>query len=252
MFRHWFNRRRGQSEPPADPMPPARAPLEINLVAAQRSQAIIEISLDGAPGIYQSTILGVDTQAGLIAIDQIFPAGFAAEPGRHVTVTLRLGERREQFGTHIVAREDDGERYQLRLPPSVGYRQRRSVYRLPLRGGGAVGSEFNTGSVRYAALVRDISPLGIRLALPAWLPLATGALLENLEFELLGERFRCAAKVRNVRSTGGSGTEIGAEFSALARPQQRALERLIMQAQRREAQQQREAGALFAGAALAR
>lgn len=216
---------------------PARPPVSINLIAAQRSRAIVDLRFAGIEGIFQSTLVEVDTESGLISIDECFPNPCDARPGQAVCVSLRLGNRREQFDTRVAARHNAGgaQRYTLQLPPTVGYEQRRSAYRLPLRADQA-HCRFSAAYFRYDADVRDISPLGIRLGLREWRPLPVGSVLEHLEFELLGEHFHCAATVRNTRDGSDGGTEIGAMFIDLPRTEQRELERLIMRLQRRELQ----------------
>lgn len=212
------------------------SPGHFNLIVAQRAQAIIDIALIGSTEHFQSAILAVDPSAQCIVIDELFPAGFVALPGQRVIVTLRLeNDRRESFGTEVLSRDDAGG-YRLRLPESVDYRQRRAAFRVPVPQHWAHSGEFFApGSSRCAATVRDISPSGIRLEVLEWSPLKQGDTLEELHFELLGHHYECRASVRNIRVKGSSSIEIGAAFIDLPRPQQRALERSIMQLQRRQA-----------------
>lgn len=243
LFKHWFGHRPERNPPP--PPPPARDAIEINLIAAQRSQAIIDLAIDGAR--FQSAILDVDDDAERIVIDALFPAGFVARPGQAVNVSVRLGERRQSFESRILERRlgADGEQYHLSLPPAVGCRQRRAVWRLPLP---AATAAFDVGPVRYNARARDVSALGIRLELPQWLPLPVGSLLEELEFDVLGEHFRCAAAIRNLRDNSAGNTEIGAAFVDLPPLRQRLLERLLMQVQRQQLQHARRTQAATAPA----
>jgi len=238
LLKRWFTRHFANTAPESAARP--RAPLDINLIAAQRSRAIIDLAVEGVAGTLQSAIIDVDNDAGLMLIDEWFPKHCVGRVGQRVTVSLRLGERRAQFDSEIAAhlRDPESERYRLRLPPNVGFSQRRAAYRLALRPGRASAAEFILGNVRHGAILRDVSSLGVRLELLDWLPLPRGSVLEDLEFEVLGERFHCAAEVRNRRDGPAGGTEIGAAFIDIPPTQQRALERAIMQAQRREARQQ--------------
>lgn len=215
------------------------SPPHFNLIVAQRAQAIVDIAIVGSTERFQSAIIAVDPAAHTIAIDELFPAGFTALPGQRVIVTLRLdNERRESFSTDVIQRNVNAPTggYLLRLPASVDYRQRRTDYRVTMPSGSARNGEFFTpGSSRCAAQVRDISPNGIRLEIAEWSPLKQGDVLEELHFELFGLSYQCRARVRNIRVKGTSSIEIGAAFIDLPRPQQRALERCIMQLQRRQA-----------------
>jgi c-di-GMP-binding flagellar brake protein YcgR len=208
----------------------------LNLIIAQRTQAIIDIAIVGSTKRFQSAIIAVDASAQTIAIDELFPAGVTAQPGQRVVVALRLdGERRESFSTAVIQRRA-GAGYLLQLPESVDYRERRSDYRVVMPRSGMCNGEFFTpGSRRCAGFIRDISPSGIRLEIAEWSPLQAGDVLEELHFELFGLRYQCQAQVRNIRVKNTSGIEIGAAFIDLSRLQQRALERSLMQWQRRQA-----------------
>ena len=213
-------------------------PPHFNLIVAQRAQAIIDIAILGSSELFQSAIVAVDPAAHTIAIDELFPAGFIALSGQRVTVTLRLdGERRESFSTEVIGRNPaQAGGYLLRLPASIDYRQRRNDYRVAMPVSSARSGEFFTpGSARCAAVVRDISPNGIRLEITEWSPLKQDDVLEELHFELFGTNYQCRARVRNIRVKGTSSVEIGAAFIDLPRTQQRTLERCIMQLQRRHA-----------------
>ena len=206
----------------------------LNLIVAQRAQSIVDIAILGGTERCQSAIVGVDRDTATISIDELFPRRDSLLPGQRVIVTLRLeGERRESFATDVIGRDTKG--YLLRLPAGVEYRQRRAAYRVPIPAQASRGGEFFTpGSRRCAASVRDLSPAGIRLEIAEWTPLQSGDVIEELHFELLGERYQCRAEVRNIRVKGSTSIEIGAAFIDMPRPQQRALERSLMQLQRRQ------------------
>lgn len=205
-----------------------------NLIVAQRAQAIIDIAVIGSTEHFQSAILAVDSQARAITIDELFPAGFVAQPGQRVIVTLRLeGGHRESFSTEVISH--DAGRYRLRLPDSIDYQQRRAAFRVQVPSHWARGGGFFTpGSSRCSANVRDISPSGIRLEVVDGTALRPGDTIEELYFELLGRAYQCRASVSNIRHKGSNSTEIGVAFIDLPRPQQRALERSLMQLQRRQ------------------
>jgi c-di-GMP-binding flagellar brake protein YcgR len=213
------------------------APNHLNLIVAQRAQAIIDVAIIGRVEHFQSAILGVDRAAQTISIDELFPAGFVALPGQQVIITLRLdNDRRESFVSEVIGADRSRGGYLLQLPASVDYHQRRAAYRVPVPAHWARNSEFFTpGSCRCAGNVRDISPHGIRLEVTEWSPLQQGDTLEELHFELLGQQYQCRASVRNIRVKGSTSIEIGAAFIDLPRPQQRSLERSLMQLQRRQA-----------------
>ena len=251
MLRDWFRRQlpadaTSSSELAAEPVDELRPLREmyLNLFDVQRSHALIDVAIDGVDAHYQSIILSIDPERGIITIDELFPAGFVGLPGQPVTVSVRLdGSRRLTFNTHITARRDDDnaiDSYYLALPESLDYNQRRGAFRLQLGQGFAVISEFLAPDQQScSARVRDLSSTGIRLELQQSLPLHEGDVLENLQFEFAGRSFHCLADVRNVINEPDRGDRylIGAAFRDLPRLEQRSLERMIMQMQRQQAQQ---------------
>lgn len=216
---------------------------DLNLIEAQRSRAIIDVDIDGAAGRYQSVILRVDPTAGAIIIDELFPAGFIGLPGQPLTITVRRADgSRAQFATRVIERRSVNgvDNYQLVLPASIAYEQRREVYRLRLSATRGVVSEFQTADRQFcAATVQDLSATGIRLELQHALPLMDGDVLSELDFEFEQQRFHCHARVRHVYGDRSGKTVVGAVFCDFPRFQQRILERIIMQRQRREVQQTR-------------
>lgn len=240
MLSRWFQRR-AEHPPmqPAPPPPPSSAPaLTLNLIEAQRSQAIIDLAVAGGER-YQSTIRDVDAAAGLMIIDEVFPAGLTARPGQALTVALRWNTRRESFVGHFAGPLSEGSGYQVKLPPTVGYAQRRAAFRLrlPLQRN-APASFHAPGQHHHEAAVVDISIAGIRLQSAAPVLLRCGDIVEELQFALLGQHFLCRAEVRYV-NYHREGTEFGAKLLDLGAPQQRALARVIMQLERQQVQRLR-------------
>lgn len=219
----------------------------LNLFDVQRSHALIDVSIDGTDARYQSIIIGVDPERGVVEIDELFPAGFVGLPGQPITVSVRLdGKRRLTFNTHIISRRDDGqlESYWLALPESLDYNQRRGSFRLQLGQGWGVVSEFLAPDrERCSARVRDLSSTGIRLEILGGIKPAAGDVLHDLNFEFAGRNYRCAADVRNVTNLNTKSGDspdrflIGAQFRDMSRVEQRSLERMIMQLQRQHVQQ---------------
>lgn len=215
----------------------------LNLFDVQRSHALIDVAIDGIDARYQSIIIGVNPERGILEIDELFPPGFVGLPGQPVTVTVRLdGTRRLTFNTHIISRHDDGrlESYWLALPESLDYNQRRGSFRLQLGQGWGVVSEFLAPDhARCSARVRDLSSTGIRLEVLGGSRPTEGDVLEDLHFEFAGRNYQCVADVRNVINSSDTSDRflIGAQFRDLSRVEQRSLERMIMQLQRQQVQQ---------------
>lgn len=216
---------------------------DLNLIEAQRSRAIIDILVTGSSQSYQSVILGVDIANGSMLIDELFPAGFIGLANQAMTIKVRrMDGSRVSFATHIIERSrlGDVDNYRVALPANIDYRQRREVFRLDVAQDKAVRSEFCTANHQFcAAQVLDVSATGIRLELQNAVEIAAGDVLTGLDFEFAGNHFQCQADVRHVHSDRFGGVAIGVAFRDFSRPQQRLLERSIMQLQRRSVRQTR-------------
>lgn len=259
MLRTWLKRQRQKPSAAVAPMPsvpasepaaavhardlPALRSVYLNLFDVQRSHALIDVAIDGVNARYQSIIIGVNPERGVLEIDELFPGGFFGLPGQPVTITVRLDSvRRLTFKTHIISRREDGplESYWLALPESLDYNQRRSSFRLALGQGWGVTSEFLApDQERCSARVRDLSSTGIRLEVVGSARPAAGDVLHDLHFEFAGRNYQCAADVRNVTTSKDESDRflIGAQFRDMPRIEQRSLERMIMQLQRQQVQQ---------------
>lgn len=241
MIREWFNRYRRRLP---SPMPsattaeldPALRHIYLTLFDLQRSHALIDVAVDGSDARFQSIILGVDPERGTVTIDELFPRDFFGLPGQPLVVTVRIDSGRKlSFATHILARREEAGDvvYQLMLPQTLDYNQRRAALRLRLGDELAVSSEFVAPNRRRClARVRDLSATGIRLQLPDNVSVAEGDALDDLHFEFAGRSFQCTASVRNVRTGAEGETELGAAFVNLSKSDQRSLSRVIMQLQR--------------------
>lgn len=205
----------------------------IDLIEAQNTHAIIDVQAQGSATIYQSTILAVDPSSRQIIIDELFPAGFAGMRGLPITITLRLaGNRRACLKTQLLERHSLGgnTRYCVAMPADCTYTQRRSAYRFRLNPQAAAYAEFLVpGNFFCSGSISDISLSGMRLILNHRVQLRTGAALDNITFGFAGEQFSCQASVRNIHTDAHGIDIIGVEFKDMPRPQQRVLEKILMQ-----------------------
>jgi c-di-GMP-binding flagellar brake protein YcgR len=210
---------------------------DLNLIEAQRSRAIIDVAVAGLKQDYQSVILGVDIGRGSMLIDELFPAGFIGLVDQTLTIKVRrMDGSRVGFTTRILERSRAGEvdNYRIALPANIDYKQRREEFRLAVVQESAVRSEFCTADHQFcSAQVLDVSASGVRLELQNAIEIAAGDVLTGLDFEFAGNHFQCQADVRHVHSDRFGGIAIGVAFRNFSRPQQRLLERSIMQLQRR-------------------
>ena len=219
--------------------------LQVDLIGAQRSHAIIDVHPAGDRQVYQSTIVGVDLDARCIEIDELFPVGFSGRRGQPLAVTLRLpNNRRERFATRLldVGTDSGAPRYRLALPTGFTYEQKRQTYRFRL--GARLGgyAEFRTTEhFLCSGSMQDISVRGLRVKLQQQVALAPGTVLDSLNLEFSGLRLQCQGMVRSCGTDIGGDAVVGIELLNLPRPQERSLERCLAQLHRQLARESAEA-----------
>lgn len=196
---------------------------------------IIEVKVDGSSLSYQTLVLAIDIQRGLLWLDDLFPKQHVLEIGDQITLRHHRNGEQLSFSSPILAW---GSNYganglAIMLPEHLSYVPRRQCRRadmsttpslsLKLR---AVGQDISYGSVL------DISSGGLRASIPGNLlgQLRHGALLPLCELTLSDElTIRCSARVRGFRllRTPHRHTQISIEFIDLPIERQQQLQQFI-------------------------
>lgn len=196
---------------------------------------IIEVKVDGSSLSYQTLVLAIDIQRGLLWLDDLFPKQHVLEIGDQITLRHHRNGEQLSFSSPILAW---GSNYganglAIMLPEHLSYVPRRQFRRadmsttpslsLKIR---AVGQDISYGSVL------DISSGGLRASIPGNLlgQLRHGALLPLCELTLSDElTIRCSARVRGFRllRTPHRHTQISIEFIDLPAERQQQLQQFI-------------------------
>lgn len=196
---------------------------------------IIEVKVEGSSLSYQTLVLAIDVQRGLLWLDDLFPKQHVLEIGDRITLRHHKNGEQLSFSCPILAW---GTNYganglAILLPEQVSYIPRRqyrradmsdkSILNLKLR---AVGHD-----AVYASLL-DISSGGLRASVPGNLlgQLRHGALLPLCELTLSDElTIRCSARVRGFRllRLPHRHTQISIEFVDLPLERQQQLQQFI-------------------------
>jgi c-di-GMP-binding flagellar brake protein YcgR len=196
---------------------------------------IIEVKVDGSSLSYQTLVLAIDIQRGLLWLDDLFPKQHVLEIGDRITLRHHRNGEQLSFSSPILAW---GSNYgaaglAIMLPEQLCYLPRRQFRRadmtdtpslsLKLR---AVGQDISYGSVL------DISSGGLRASIPGNLlgQLRHGALLPLCELTLSDElTIRCSARVRGFRLLRAPHrhTQISIEFIDLPLERQQQLQQFI-------------------------
>lgn len=200
----------------------------------KQSHALIYLSLgNNTQNSYQSIILDVDSDAGTISIDELFPNKLILNVGDQVLVTTRETKQKSMtFHTRVQNILNNGTQtsYVLSLPDYVDSHQRREAFRLPIKGQ-ANWEEEDLHSRQ--AKVMDISLSGVKLSV-AKAPLEIGSEIENCELLFSTLRLTCDLKVTRIDKNEEQTdiTTIGARMTTLSMAERRKLEQFLMQQQR--------------------
>lgn len=196
---------------------------------------IIEVKVDGSSLSYQTLVLAIDIERGLLWLDDLFPKQHVLEIGDQITLRHHRNGEQLSFSSPILAWGSNygANGFAIMLPEELAYVPRRQFRRadmsdtpslsLKLR---AVGQEISYGSVL------DISSGGLRASIPGNLlgQLRHGALLPLCELTLSDElTIRCSARVRGFRLLRAPyrHTQISIEFIDLPAERQQQLQQFI-------------------------
>jgi c-di-GMP-binding flagellar brake protein YcgR len=196
---------------------------------------IIEVKVEGSSLAYQTLVLAIDIQRGLLWLDDLFPSQHVLEVGDRITLRHHRNGEQLSFSSPILAW---GSNYganglAIMLPEQLCYVPRRQNRRadvsdkpipgLKIR---PIGQDISYGSVM------DISSGGLRASIPGNLlgQLRHGALLPLCELALSDElTIRCSARVRSFRllRSPHRHTQISLEFVDLAPERVQQLQQFI-------------------------
>jgi c-di-GMP-binding flagellar brake protein YcgR len=196
---------------------------------------IIEVKVAGSSLTYQTLILAIDVQRGLLWLDDLFPSQHVLELGDHISLRHHRNGEQLSFSSPILAWGNNygANGLAIMLPERLLYTPRRQSRRadmsdkpslsLKLR---AIGQDISYGSVL------DISSGGLRASILGNMlgQLRHGALLPLCELTLSDElTIRCSARVRSFRllRTPHRHTQVSIEFIDLPSERIQQLQQFI-------------------------
>lgn len=205
----------------------------------QKNRQLLEIKIGNATRIYQSMILAVDIERGLLWLDDLFPKQFLLDIGDEISL------RHHRNGEHLVVRAPvvalgstfGAAGFAIELPEFANYTPRRAYPRYAIGHESPLSVKIRTlGQEPCYGTLQDISGGGLRLMVAGnLLPyLRHGALLPLCEVALSDElQIRCKARICAFRM-GRSPyrhTQISVEFLDLEEEKRAALTRFLQQSQ---------------------
>ncbi len=205
----------------------------------QKNRQLLEIKIGTASRVYQSMILAIDIDRGLLWLDDLFPQQLILDAGDDITL------RHHRNGEQLVVRAPVvalGSNYgavgfAIELPEFAVYTPRRSAPRYAIGHQSPLSVKIRTlGQEPCFGTLQDISSGGLRLIVAGnLLPfLRHGAHLPLCEVNLTDElQIRCKARICAFRM-GRSPyrhTQISIEFLDLEEEKRAALTRFLFESQ---------------------
>lgn len=214
------------------------------LLELQNQRQLLEVKITGSSRVYQSMILAIDAERGLLWLDDVFPQQLLLDTGDEITLRHHRNGEQLVIRAPVVAM---GSTYQasgfaITLPEFVYYMPRRSSPRYIIGHQSPLSVKIRTlGQEPSYGTLQDISTGGLRLIVAGnMLPhLRHGALLPMCEVDINEElQIRCRARICAFR-IGRSPyrhTQISVEFIDLEEETSARLARFLRDSQFRHSE----------------
>jgi len=214
------------------------------LLELQNQRQLLEVKITGSSRVYQSMILAIDAERGLLWLDDVFPQQLLLDTGDEITLRHHRNGEQLVIRAPVVAM---GSTYQasgfaITLPEFVYYMPRRSSPRYIIGHQSPLSVKIRTlGQEPSYGTLQDISTGGLRLIVAGnMLPhLRHGALLPMCEVDINEElHIRCRARICAFR-IGRSPyrhTQISVEFIDLEEETSAQLARFLRDSQFRHSE----------------
>lgn len=214
------------------------------LAELQNQRQLLEVKITGASRVYQSMILAIDAERGLLWLDDLFPQQLLLDAGDEITLRHHRNGEQLVIRAPIVAMGStyDALGFAIALPEFVYYMPRRSSPRFIIGHQSPLSVKIRTlGQEPSYGTLQDISTGGLRLIVAGnMLPyLRHGALLPMCEVDISDElQIRCRARICAFR-IGRSPyrhTQISVEFIDMEEQTRTALARFLRESQLRHSE----------------
>lgn len=205
----------------------------LHLLQAQRQ--LLEVTPAGSQRSYQSMIIAIDVERGLLWLDDLFPPQRLLEVGDIITLRHHRDGELLTITAPIIAWGMDfgASGMAVMLPDEAAYQPRRAQLRYELGEHLSLTGKIRTmGNEPIYGTVEDLSAGGLRILVAGNLlnQISHGAILPLCEVNVSHElQVRCRARVRAYRMcrTPYRGTQISLEFIDLPILRQQQLEQFI-------------------------
>lgn len=227
-------------DPPAYEDITSAARIAAILRPLQRARSVFSVAIPGAKRLYNSSLLEVDAEGGLL-LDELHPAGGNAllAPGSRIGLTARRDGMEVRLILDIadIGHEGGSAVYRTPYPTRLRYRQRRKAFRAPVSPAQAIRveiAEADGGQAVYGEL-HDISAEGMCVRLPAKAQLPEAGTAPYLATITLPDNKRVQSRFRVLHSLPHAASrtlQVGGHFEAVDKVTARAIERFVLELQR--------------------
>ncbi|HSC68495.1 MAG TPA: PilZ domain-containing protein [Cellvibrio sp.] len=205
----------------------------------QKQRQLLEVKIGNASREYQSMILAIDVERGLLWLDDLFPQQLILDSGDEITLRHHRNGEQLVIRAPVVAMGStyDVPGFAVVLPEFVYYTPRRSAQRFAIGEQAPLFVKIRTlGQEPSFGTLQDISTGGLRLLVAGnMLPhLRHGAMLPLCEVDITDDlRIRCRARICAFRMGRQPyrHTQISVEFIDLEEETRAALARFLRESQ---------------------
>lgn len=167
----------------------------------QKKRQLLEVRLGSANRLYQTMIIALDIERGLLWLDDLFPQQLLVEAGDKITLRHHRNGEQLVIEARVLAlgKQYGASGLAIVLPETLNYTPRRAAPRYALTEQDSVIVKIRTlGQEPCFGSLQDISTGGLRLQVPGNIlaQLRHGALIPLCEVNLdKGLQLRCRARV---------------------------------------------------------
>jgi c-di-GMP-binding flagellar brake protein YcgR len=207
--------------------------------------SLITVSVPGGKRYYNSVLLEVDADNQYLMLDELHPKeGHKQLSGSEViTLFTQLDGVNVNFAVTIkeITSSDGVAMYKVAFPQSIRYRQRRSDYRVPVSSALSIPVQLVSGDkLSFSGELHDISAGGACIRFPRKTSLPLDKDDAELQCEITlgnGKKIFCAFRICHIALQEINNTlHVGGCFQRLDRIQHRAIERFVVELQRKSRQ----------------
>lgn len=201
-------------------------------------RVLLTLYLPDDPKPYTTTLLKVDPAANTLLLDEIFPLGGrpTVQAPCKLTIHARLAGSTLQATLPLqeVVEQDNLVYYLMRLPDAVEYGQRREGHRVQVAKLGVIVKIYRSDGMAEEALLHDISPAGLSLAMDDARPFLNTGCYRCTIYPPDEAPLNVRLEINGRRTDAVSAkTILGASFTGLDKRSEHALTKLVTELERR-------------------